>query len=59
MNQGNPKTIRVACPECTQKTAFATIPEEARVVDQSDGDGKVRSVCRRCDVEFFVYFERN
>ena len=57
MKQSDPKTIRVMCPECSEMTAFATIPQAARVTDQSDADGKVRSVCQQCDTEFVVYFE--
>ena len=58
MAPDDPKTVRVTCPHCDAKSAFATIPKSCIVASEANADGKVRSVCRECDAEFSIYFER-
>ena len=58
MAPDDPKTIRVTCPHCDEKTAFATIPASCDIVPEERADGKVRSVCRECGAKFTTYFER-
>ena len=56
MSRDDPKTVRVRCPYCDAKTAFATIPESCAVASVAHADGKVRSQCQECDAEFPVHF---
>ena len=58
MAPDDPKTIRVRCPHCDAKSAFATIPKSCAVVSEEQADGKVQSVCRECGAEFHIHFER-
>ena len=58
MAPDDPKTVRVTCPHCDTKNAFATIPESCAVASEQRADGKVQSVCRDCGAEFLIYFER-
>ena len=56
MIRDDPKTIRVTCPHCDAKTAFATIPASCAATSGERSDGKVRSVCHECGAEFLVHF---
>lgn len=58
MLSDDPKTVRVACPNCDAKSAFATIPASSAVASEVRADGKVRSECRECGAEFLVHFAR-
>ena len=58
MTRDDPKTVRVTCPRCDAKTAFATIPASCAVASADRADGKVRSECRDCGAEFLVHFVR-
>ena len=56
MTRNDPKTVRVTCPQCDVRTAFATIPTSCAVVPERRADGKVHSECPECDAEFLVHF---
>ena len=56
MSPDDPKTVRVTCPRCDAKSAFATIPASCAPAREARADGKVRSECRECGAEFLVHF---